>query len=152
MEVPHTLRSFAKSTVLRVAVTWLSVAACVSHGTNACLAADCDARAGSSADEWARTIPLDITNGGVLDIVVYAYRYGERYRLGDVVAHASVTLALPLRLTNDGEVQLFVHRIGEQAAGFLTNAVHVGMGDRPTLHVEHEAEMSSLAVFPDQRD
>jgi hypothetical protein len=89
-------------------------------------------------------------NGGVLDIVVYAYQYGERYRLGDVIAHARATLALPLRLTDGGDVQLFVHRIGEQAAGFLTNAVHVGIGDRPTLYVEHDAQLSSLAVFPDR--
>lgn len=151
MEVLRTLRSFAISTVFLVAVTGLSLAACASRGTNACLAADCDGGAASSGNEWSRTIPLDITNGGVLDIVVYAYRYGERYRLGDVVAHATATLALPLRLTDGGDVQLFVHRIGEQAAGFLTNAVHVQLGDRPALVVQPEAEMSSLAVFPDQR-
>ena len=151
MEVMHTSRSFARSAVLVVAVTWGSVAACASRGTNACLSATCDGSAGSSADEWASTVPLDIINRGVLDIVVYAYRYGERYRLGDVVAHASGTLALPLRLTDGGEVQLFVHRIGEQAAGYLTNVVRVGIGDRPTLYVEHDAQLSSLAVFPDRQ-
>lgn len=149
MEVMHTFRSFARSVVL-LATAWMFVAGCASHGTNACLSADCDGSTGSSADEWASTVPLDIMNGGVLDIVVYAYRYGERYRLGDVVAHTSATLALPLRLTDGGEVQLFVHRIGEEAAGFLTNAVHVGLGDRPTLYVERNLEGSSLAVFPDR--
>jgi hypothetical protein len=150
MEILHTLRSLARSGVLLVAVAWAALAACASHGTMTCGSVACDAGAGVSSDEWTRTVPLDITNAGELDIVVYAYRYGERYRLGDVVAHSSATLHFPLRLTDGGSAQLFVHRIGEQAAGFLTNEVHVAIGDRPTLYVQHELQMSSLAVFPDR--
>jgi hypothetical protein len=102
-------------------------------------------------DAPANTVSVDIRNNSLLDAVVYAYRTGVRYRLGLVVANTTARLSLPLNFTEDGEAQLYVHRIGERSdADFLSNTVHVVSGLHPVLSVEPDVQASSLALFPDR--
>ncbi len=105
---------------------------------------------GQSASPPASVVRLDITNDGMLDVDVYAYRQGQRRHLGLVVAHQTATLTLPLSFTEDGEAQLYVHRIGERPdKDFLSNAARVRSYGHPVFHIDADVQMSSLAVFPE---
>jgi hypothetical protein len=104
-----------------------------------------------STDDPPSAVGLVVTNESDMDATVYAYRMGQRYRLGFVVAHTTTTLRLPLVMTEDGEAQLLVHRIGESdALDYLSNTVEVTSGEHPVLYLNPDVQSSSLAVFPDR--
>lgn len=101
-----------------------------------------------AVDESADRVQVEIRNEGDLDAVIYAYRLGQRYRLGFVTAHSTATLTLPLLQTENGETSLYVHRIGEtDGQDFLSNPVQVTPGSRPVLFLNPNVRASSLAVF-----
>jgi hypothetical protein len=103
-----------------------------------------------SAEQPAtNTISIEIQNDGDLDAVVYAYRVGQRYRMGLVTAHQTTTLTMPWSQTDNGQAILYVHRIGESDDhDFVSNMVQVSEGDRPILFLHPELAASSLAVYP----
>lgn len=94
-------------------------------------------------------VQLQVKNETELDAVVYAYRFGQRYRLGFVVAHTVATLRLPLLYTDNGQTALYVHHIGDVGNhDFISNVVQIDEESQPVLFLYPDINSSSLAVFP----
>lgn len=100
-------------------------------------------------ERHADHVKLEVKNESDLDAVVYAYRFGQKYRLGFVVAHTVSTLTLPLLFTDNGQASLYVHHIGDTGANdFLSNVVQLDERSQPVLFLYPDVNSSSLAVFP----
>lgn len=99
-------------------------------------------------DEHVDRVPLEIRNETDLDADVFAYRFGQRYRLAFVTAHSVATVSLPLLYTDNGLASLYVHHIGETSdRDFVSNTVQIDEGSQPVLFLYPDMNASSLAVY-----
>ena len=74
------------------------------------------------------TATLYVTNDGWLDIVIYVYRGGTRYRLGDVTAVQSAVFQIPEAMMGAGsDIALFADPVGS-SYGYNTGSIPLSPG------------------------
>lgn len=101
------------------------------------------ARPASQSD--SEQIAVVVTNDGLSDVTVYAYRGGDRQRIGFVPAHSSSVVDVPRIMADPGHVQLLLHPVSG-TPDFLVDEVPISGGDYAMLHVTPVLNQSTLIV------
>jgi hypothetical protein len=86
-----------------------------------------------------------VRNTNVLDVAVYAVRYGTRQRIGTVTGLSTGRLALPPSFVNDGSVQLLVDPIGSDQV-WLTDPIRLAPTQNVELSVMRPISMSTFSL------
>jgi hypothetical protein len=89
-----------------------------------------------------------VRNDAAQDVVVYAYRGGERIRVGSVLGHGTCVVSIPPGMARPGHVQLLLHP-ATRGADFLADDVAIRPDEEHAeLHVTPTLEESSVTVVP----
>lgn len=97
------------------------------------------------SQSYSEQIPVLVTNDGLADVAVYAYRRGDRQRIGFVPAHTSSVVDVPRIMADPGHVQLLLHSLSGTPE-FLVDEVPISGGDYAMLHVTPVLNESTLMV------
>lgn len=117
----------------------LALSACASLGTPL------------TDDSVANRVRVVVTNDGASDVDVFAYRSGQRVRMGSVVAHTLRSLEVPEGMSNPGHVQLLVHPVNGQAdSDYLVDEIAISGTDHAVLHIAPELSQSVMTAVAGQ--
>lgn len=87
-----------------------------------------------------------VRNDGGTNVVVYAYRGGERVRIGFVIGHGQSVVTVPSGMTIPGHVQLLLHPV-TGGADFLADEIPIRPDqEHVELHVTPMLDESSITV------
>ena len=88
-----------------------------------------------------------VRNDGATDVTVFAYRYDQRMRIGEVSSHSSGVLTVPVGMMSPGRVQLMLHQLS--GGDFVADEVAISPGEEHAeLHVLDVLDESALSVAP----
>jgi hypothetical protein len=126
--------------------TWQASATLIAAGVMVGGCASAPVR--TDARPAAEAVQVVVQNDAPSDVVVFAYRGGQRVRIGFATSHTRSLVTVPVSLLAPGRVQLLLHPIGG-GADFLADAVTMRAGeDHAELHVARELDESSMSVVP----
>jgi hypothetical protein len=94
-------------------------------------------------------VQVVVANDAISDVDVYAYRGGQRLRIGSVLAHSSGVVEVPQGMANPGHVQLLVHPVdGRAGSDYLAEEVAISGDDHAMLHITPTLTESVITVVP----
>lgn len=94
------------------------------------------------------SVDVMVSNNGSNDVDVYAYRNGQRVRIGSVSAHSSTVVRVPAGMYNPGRVQLMLHPVTGGLPDFVSEEVAISGADHAELQVTPVLDESVLTVAP----
>jgi len=86
-----------------------------------------------------------VRNTNVLDVAVYAVRYGTRQRIGTVTGLSTGTLPLPASFALDGRITLLVDPIGSDQV-WVTDPIILAPDQHVELSVMRPITMSTFSL------